>query len=167
MTSPRSVELNASQATTLLQQTLDEAVHALQAGNAGASFDNYASALGLALQLGPAPTEGAILAILEAADHLAKQQDSKGLGTLGPALVSLVDQVRSAGALPATPIMNTWAAVALELGTLVGQVGLALAIPPQRRSEMMANARARATLLDEATHGHFALADWLDRIPTA
>ena len=155
MTTPSSVELTASQATTLLQHTLVEAGQSLQAGHADAAFDRYVSSFGLALQLGPGPTEEACLAVLNAADHLARQQDSQGLCTLGPALVGLVDQVRAAGALPPTSIMNSWATVASELGTLAGQVGLALAIPPQRRSEIMGNARAHAILLDDATNGRF------------
>jgi hypothetical protein len=159
--------LTASQATALLQRMLAEAGQALRAGNTDASLNSHVSALGLALQLGPAPTEKVILAVLEAANHLAQQQDSKGLCTLGPALVDLVDQVRAARALPPTPIMETWATIASDLGSLAGQVGLALAIPFQRRREMIGNARARAVLLDDATGGLFALTAWLDSIPTA
>ena len=167
MTSPRSVELTAFEATNLLHRTLVEADQALQEGSTVESFDSYVSALGLALQLGPAPTEKAILAVLGAVKRLAQQQDAPGLCTLGPALVDLVDQTRTAGALPPTPIMETWAIVVSDLGSLAGQVGLALAIPPQRRSEMIGNARARAALLDDATGGLFALTEWLDSIPAA
>lgn len=165
MASPSTVELNASQAATLLQRTLLEASQALQTRDIDSSFDGYVRALGLALQLGPAPTETTVLAICTAADQLAEYGDSKSLCTLGPALVSLVDQVRAAGALPQTPAMDSWATVAARIGALIGQVGLALAIPPERRSKMMANTHARALLLDDVTGGRFALGDWLSSLP--
>lgn len=165
MASPSTVELNASQAATLLQRTLQEAGQALRTRDTDSSFDGYVGALGLALQLGPAPTETAVLAIRTAADQLAKDGDSKSLCTLGPALVSLVDQIRASGALPETPTMDSWATVATEIGTLIGQVGLALAIPPERRSKMMANIHARALLLDDVTGGRFTLGDWLSSFP--
>jgi hypothetical protein len=64
--------------------------------------------------------------------------------------------------------MAAWATVTTELGTLIGQVGLALAIPPEHRKGMMELAQTRAALLDEATGSQFALAAWLDEIcPTA
>jgi hypothetical protein len=63
--------------------------------------------------------------------------------------------------------MDTWAALVSQLGTFIGQVGLALSIPPQRRSEMLGNARIHATLLDDATEDRFSLAAWLDSIPSA
>ncbi len=61
--------------------------------------------------------------------------------------------------------MNSWATVATEIGTLIGQVGLALAIPPERRSKMMANIHARALLLDDVTGGRFTLGAWLSSFP--
>jgi hypothetical protein len=167
MTTPSTVELDASQAATLLHRTLLSATDALQTGDTDASFDGYIRALGLALQLGPAPTEVTLHAVRAAADQLTQEQDSKGLCTLGPALVNLVDEVRATGALPQTPTMDSWATVATALGILVGQVGLALAIPTERRSKMLRDARTRAIHLDDATGCRLSLGDWLDGIPIA
>jgi hypothetical protein len=63
--------------------------------------------------------------------------------------------------------MNTWATVVSEVGTLAGQIGLALAIPPERRSEILGSARTRAQLMDDATSGRFELAEWIERILVA
>ena len=60
--------------------------------------------------------------------------------------------------------MEAWATVAADLGTLIGQVGLALALPAERRTGMLDNARTRASLLDDATQSLFALTAWLDRL---
>ena len=60
--------------------------------------------------------------------------------------------------------MEAWAQFVEGLGALIGQLGLALAIPGDYRTGMMANAQARAALLDDATAGRFALAAWLDGV---
>jgi hypothetical protein len=134
------------------------------AGSTGAALDHYVRGLGLALQLGPAPAEQATRAILQGADSLARYQAVTALSALGPAMVDLVGQVRDAGALPSTPVMEAWAIVAGDIGALIGQVGLALSIEPSHRTGILANARAHAILLDDATGGLFDLRGWLDRL---
>jgi hypothetical protein len=162
MTTPRAVDLTPAEAAALTHRELDRAGQALRTGDLNTALEGYISALGLALQLGPAPTEQALAAILQAARELALRHDAEGLSTLGPALVGLVGQVRQAFALPPTTIMDTWATLASDLGALIGQLGLALTIPAGHRAGMLDNARARATLLDEATDGRFALSRWLE-----
>jgi hypothetical protein len=103
-------------------------------------------------------------ATLDAASELACSLDTEGLSALGPALVNLVTQVRDADVLPSSMVMDAWASVATDVGALIGQVGLALAIHPDHRRGMMDSARLRAALLDDATGGLFNLTNWLDRI---
>lgn len=165
MTSPQTVDLTAVEAAALLHEELTRASEALHNGSMDAILDGYVCALGLALQLGPAPTERVLTNILDTARQLAHRHDAPGLSALGPALVALVNQVREAGALPSTTIMQAWATVTADLGTLIGQVGLALTIAPDRRESMINNARTRAALLDDATNNLFALVAWLDEIP--
>jgi hypothetical protein len=158
------VEATPTEAALIVHQELAEAAGALHAGHLDRALDGYIRALGLALQLGPAPAQEALTSILQAAHRLARQQDAKALSTLGPALIELVDQVGDADALPATPVMEAWSSVASDIGTLIGQVGLALTTPPHHRVGMLAAARSRATLLDTATNGLFDLTDWLDAL---
>jgi hypothetical protein len=143
---------------------LEQASRSLKASDLSAALDGYVRALGLALQLGPALTEQVLISALGTARGFAEQPDPDGLSALGPALVDLVDQVRRAGALPRTPIMEAWATVASDLGALIGQVGLALTIAPDHRNGMIENARAHASLLDDVTGQIFALTAWIDQI---
>jgi hypothetical protein len=63
--------------------------------------------------------------------------------------------------------MEAWAALVSELGILIGQLGLALSLPAQKRAGMVDSARRRAALLDDATAGRFALVAWLDAVSGA
>jgi hypothetical protein len=166
MTEPQFVDLSPAEAAGLISRELARAGDALQIRHLDLALDGYVRALGLALQLGPAPTGQVLFAALDATRQLVHRQDADGLSTLGPALVALVDQVRAAGVLPSTAIMEAWAMVASDLGMLIGQVGLALAISPDHRQGMMDSARSRAVLLDNATGNLFALTDWLDQVRT-
>jgi len=164
MSIPQALALTPLEATDWLRRELFQARISLQASNLDIALDAYVRALGVALQLGPAPTEQVLSSVLEAARDMACRQDAAGLSALGPALVDLVAQVLQTDALPQTRIMNAWATVASDLGVIVGQVGLALIITPDRRSGMLNKARTRAALLDRATDCLFALHDWIDRI---
>ena len=174
MPSPHRIDLTPAQATEHIQVELACAGQALALGTPGrdpldaqdldTALDAYVRALGLALQLGPAPAEEVLQAVVHAAHQLNGRGDATALSALGPALVDLVAQVRTAGALPPTAVMEAWATVAADLGTLIGQVGLALALPAERRTGMLDNARTRASLLDDATQSLFALTAWLDRL---
>jgi hypothetical protein len=158
------VQVTAVGAADLIRTEVTRADEALAANDLDIALDAYVRALGLALQLGPAPTEQVLVAILQAAHTVGLQQDADSLSALGPAVVGLVAQVRTASALPPTAVMEAWATLASDLGALIGQVGLALSIPHDRRAGMMDNARARASLLDDATDGRFALAAWVDTV---
>ena len=167
MTTLEAMELTPAEATARVRQELSRADEKLQTGELDSAFDGYALAIGLALQLGPALTEKALAATLDAARELAGSQDAEGLSALGPALVDLVAQVRDASALPPTTVMDAWASVVTEVGALIGQVGLALAMRADHRHSMMDNARFRAALLDDATSGLFALTSWLDQVDSS
>lgn len=167
MTSFESVDLTVGQAATLVGRELTRAGEALGKDKLEPALDSYVRALGLALQLGPAPTEQVLIAVLQAASSLAPQQTRRSLSELGPALVGLVGQVREAGALPPTAVMEAWATVSADLGSLIGQVGLALDIAPDHREGMLDNVRARAAALDSATGALFDLAGWLEGIVAA
>jgi hypothetical protein len=162
MTTPQAIEATPAEAADLVRTELAQAGKDLREGTLDDALDGYACALGLGLQLGPAPTEQVLAAVLQAARELALGGNAEGLSALGPALVGLVTQVRESGALPPTAVMGAWATFVADLGALIGQVGLALAIPPGHRSGMIDNLRRRATLLDEATGGGFTLTIWLD-----
>lgn len=162
MTAPSAIDLTPAQAADLIHSELIQAAEALQTGDLDAALDGYVRALGLALQLGPAPTEQVLTSVLQAARELAHQGDVEGLSALGPALVGLTTQVCEAGALPPTPVMEAWAIVSADLGTLIGQVGLTLALPFGHRPGMADKARTRATHLDNATDGLLALTAWID-----
>ena len=164
MISPRMIELDATEASEQIGQTLRQSHHALQSGDLESALDGFVSALGLALQLGPAATAKVLVEAISAAREMARQQDADALSALGPELVALINQVRDADALPGTMVMEAWAVVASGLGALLGELGLILSIAPSRRSRMMANASARAAHLDDATDNLFSLGDWLDEI---
>jgi hypothetical protein len=162
----QSVELNAAEALALMQRELDQANQELASGRLDSGLDRCTLGLGLALQLGPAPLEHALAAILASARALALSGDADALSALGPAVIDLVEQVRSAGALPPTEVMAAWATVAADLGALLGHLGLALSIPATRRRAVLTIVRGRARLLDEATGELFQLARLLDGIST-
>jgi hypothetical protein len=164
VTNPQALALTPAEAGALLREQLARAAEALLHGDLDATLDGYIPALGLALQLGPEPVEQTMLALLQAGRQLAQQGDAQSLSTLGPAVVHLVAQVRDAGALPATAVMDAWATVAADVGAFIGQVGLALALPPEHRPAMLHNARTRAALLDDATGHLLALTAWLDNL---
>jgi hypothetical protein len=52
--------------------------------------------------------------------------------------------------------------VAEDVAATIGQVGLALSLPADRRANLLDSARRRVALLDEATGGRFELAKWLE-----
>ncbi|MFN2227377.1 MAG: hypothetical protein ACK2UY_13735 [Anaerolineae bacterium] len=155
----QALEMSPGQAADRLHGELVEAGQALAARDLDAALDAYVRGLGLALQLGPAATEIALGAILAGAADLLRRGDGDGLCALGPAVAGVVDQAREAGAVPPTAAMQAWAGVAVDVGALLGQVGLALALPVERRAGLWRQAQARAALLDEATGGRFALTD--------
>jgi hypothetical protein len=156
-----SVDLTPPEAAAWIDEELAQAHQDLAGGDVDAALDSHVRALGLALQLGPAPTEQVLVAVLETARTLALDGNTRGLSALGPTLVKLVDQVRAAGVLPPTAVMEAWAAVSAEIGALIGQIGLALSLPPDRRSGMLDNARVRAAHLDDATRHLLGLGPWL------
>jgi hypothetical protein len=160
--SPQAVDLAPVQAAALIREELSQAGRALQNGSLDAALDRYTCALGLGLQLGPAPTQKVLAAILSTARALAREQNAPGLSALGPTLVDLVAQVRETEVLPATATMDAWAVIAADLGALIGQIGVALNIAPDHRGDMINSARTQAALLDNATNGLFALTTWID-----
>lgn len=157
------LELTPEEAVAWLHGELVDAGQALAAHDLEPALDAYVRALGLALQLGPAATEISLGAVLAGAGELLRRRDAEGLCALGPAVAGLVDQVQEAGAVPGGTAMQAWAGVAADMGTLLGQVGLALALPAERRAGLWQQTRARALLLDEATGDLFSLVRWLDR----
>jgi hypothetical protein len=161
MNPPLAVDLTPQQAADMLRGELAQADHALQSRGFDAALDSYVRALGLALQLGPAAAEQVLSGIVQAARNLSRGHDADSLSALGPAMVSLVSQMRQAGALPSTPIMEAWATVADDLGMIIGQVGLALSIAPEHRLAMLDSAHTRCALLDDATGNLFAFTDWI------
>jgi hypothetical protein len=164
MTLVRIVELDATEASKQIGQTLQQTHHALQSKDTEGALDGLVGALGLALQLGPAATVRVLIEAVTVAREMAQRQDADAISALGPALVALTNQVREAGALPGTPVMEAWAAVAAGLGALLGEVGLLLTMDPSRRSTMMMNASIRAALLDDASHERLGLGAWLDEL---
>ena len=164
MTSPQTIELSPTEASELIQYELREAHRAFHTGDLESALDRYVSVLGLALQLGPAATERVLAEVMTAAREMTRQQNTNALSALGPALVGLTNQVRKEAALPPTAVMEAWAEVTSALGTIFGQLGLALMIAPDHRSGMMTNTRTRAVLLDDATGNIFGLADWISQV---
>lgn len=164
MTSPQSVNLTPADATALIQDQILEAQSALERSDLESALDSLISALGLALQLGPAASELVLSEIVAVAQELGRRDDAGALAALGPAMVSLTQQVREAGALPPTSVMHAWAELASDLGAFIGQVGLALTLGSSHGAGMMGKARMRAALLDDVTGGLFVLTGWLDRL---
>lgn len=156
------VHLAPAEASALVQSELERARQNLQGDRLELALDGYVRALGLGLQLGPAATEAVLAGVAETARGLADRQDGEALSALGPALIELVDSVVDSGVLPDTPVMRAWAAFAADFSALVGQVGLALSIPPHHRIAMLENARVRALTLDASTTQLLALAEWID-----
>jgi hypothetical protein len=161
---PLELDLTTGQAVSLVRSELADARRAVKQQTLDPALDHYTRSLGLALQLGPATCELVLGEIVQAARTLAQERQAEGLGALGPAVSGVIQQVLDAGALPETPIMAAWATVAIDLGALVGQLGLALLLPADRRSGMMEQVRNRADALDEATGTMFGLGAWLDEI---
>jgi hypothetical protein len=161
---PQPRELTAAEAASFLQDELTAAGQDLSLARLESGLDRYCRALGLALQLGPAPTERVLAAVLASARELALSGNGEALSALGPAVVDLVDKVCAADALPATSVMEAWATISAGVGALLGQVGLALLLPTGRGGSMMGLARGRARLLDDATVERFGLVTWLDGI---
>ena len=164
MTSPQSLHLTPADATALVQNQILEAHNAVERSDLESALDSLISALGLALQLGPAASERVLSEVVSVAQELARRDDAGALAALGPALVGLTRQVREAGALSPTSVMHAWAELTSDLGALIGQVGLALTLASSHQAGMMAKARMRAALLDDATGDLFALGTWLDRL---
>jgi len=164
MSMPQPIELTPLEAAGLIEHDLHAAEACIQSSQIEGAQDRLVRALGLALQLGPAAVENVLLCVMHMIGEPVLHRDTETLSSLGPALVDVVSQVRSAGALPGTRIMEAWAIVACDVATLIGQVGLALSIRPEHRQGMMDNARIRAAALDEATGARFAITDWIDQI---
>jgi hypothetical protein len=175
---PQSIDLAPQEAADLLHDETSRAAAELEDGGLQVAVDGFIRALGLGLQLGPAATEQVLAAILVACRQYAVWEGgvcagtaladaSKVFSTLGPAVVDLVAQVQRAGALPGTRVMEAWADLVSELGTVIGQLGIALTIPSKHRASMVASVRTRAVLLDDATAGRFALVAWLEEVSGA
>jgi hypothetical protein len=162
MSTFQTLDLTPAEAAGFLVRASAEAGDAWRAGAFDSAVGGYARALGLALQLGPAAAEQVLAAIVHTTRGLESSKEAEALAMLGPALVNLVLQVRQAGALPTTRVMDAWAELTFDVGALIGQVGLAYSLPPERRSEITTNARMRATLLDDASNGVLGLGAWLD-----
>ena len=162
MSTLQTLDLTPAEAAGFLDRETKEAGAAWRAGAYDSAIDGYTRAMGLALQLGPAPAEQVLTAILHTTCDLESSEKAEALATIGPALVDLVHQVRRAGALPATRVMEAWAELTVDAGALIGQVGLAYSLPPERRREITTNARTRAALLDDASDGALDLGSWLD-----
>jgi len=167
VTPPQTIELSPIEASELIQHELQEAHHAFHTEDLESALDRFVKALGLALQLGPLATERALAEVVAAAREMARQQNANALSALGPALVGLTNQVHKEAALPPTEVMEAWAAVASGLGTIFGQLGLALTMAPDHRSGMMTYTHTRSILLDDATGNLFGLADWIDQVATS
>jgi hypothetical protein len=161
MVSLLGAKLTAGEAVALLRSELAQAAEALNTPGSGLAVDGYVGALGLALQLGPAATEQVLWSLLSAARELAGRQDVVGLSTLGPALVAVVSGLREAEAMPPTNVMEAWATVVADVAAVIGEIGLALSVSPDRRQGMILSACTRAALLDDATRGRFNLVEWL------
>jgi len=160
------VALCATDAAILMERELRQAGAAAAAGDVEGVLDGDVRALGLALQLGPGAAGQALRAILDGAAALGRQpQGEEALAALGPALVDVVERVRESEGWPgrlSAAAMEAWASVAEDVAATIGQVGLALSLPAERRTGLLDGARRRAGLLDEATGGGFGLKAWLE-----
>jgi hypothetical protein len=154
------LELAPDEAVARIRREIANAIQAIQNQHLDAALGCYVRSLGLALQLGPGPTEQVVIAVLSGAQTLVRNNEAESLSALGPALVELVAMVRQASALPPTPIMQAWATVASELAAILGQIGLATSLPTDRRAGLLDLAQARIVLLDSATNGLFDLRNW-------
>jgi hypothetical protein len=154
------LNLAPEQAAARIHREIAGATGAIQAGQLDVALDCYVRGLGLALQLGPVPTQQVLVALLSGVLALANRGDTATLSALGPALVELVARVRQAGVLPPTAVMEAWATVASDLATILGQIGLASSLPPDRRTVLLDQARVHLVLLDDATDHFFDLLDW-------
>jgi hypothetical protein len=154
------LNLAPGQAVARIHREIADATEAIQAGQLDLALDCYVRSLGLALQLGPVPTQQVLIAVLSGVRALTNDGNTATLSIWGPALVELVARVRQAGALPPTAVMEAWATVASDLATILGQIGLASSLPPDRRAGLLDQARARILLLDDATNGFFDLLTW-------
>ena len=163
-----SIDATPEGAAELLHGELTGAAAALEDGDLHKSVDGFVRALGLGLQLGPAPTERVLAAILQALRQSVAggtvPNAAQTFSTLGPAVVGLVADVQKQGVLPDTPVMGAWATLASELGILIGQLGLALGIPAKHRADMIDRALTRALLLEDATGGRFGLVTWSEDV---
>jgi hypothetical protein len=166
VTSPREIEATPAEASALLRDYLLEARRAISRGELDPALGRFVTALGLALQLGPAAIQHVLVEVMGAAREMARDQDAEALSALGPALVGSVVQVHEADALPPTAVMRAWAELASALGVLIGQLGLALTLPAEHRAGMVKNARTRAAVLDDSTDSLFALAEWVEEAAT-
>ena len=166
MTDPQPIELSPAAAAKWIQDRLAQAETSLGGNDVEGALDAYVQTLSLALQLGPAATEQVLSAILDGAAGLVRHQDADGLSAMGPALVGLTGQMREAKALPQSTVMRAWASIVDGIGALISQLGLALtlALPPERRGDMLDNVRAHAALLDDATSNVFGLTSWIEGI---
>lgn len=164
MPDPEPIALCPTDATALVARELAAAQAAVAGGSLDAALDGHVRVLGLGLQLGPTLAEAVLRAVLDDAHLLLPRHGPEALAALGPALVDVVDRVRESDALPDSPVMEAWADVATDLAAMIGQVGLALTLPPERRSALLDSARRRAALLDDATGGLFALPAWLQAL---
>ncbi len=162
MSTFHTLGLTPTEAAAFLDKESSDAGDAWRAGAYDSAIDGYARALGLALQLGPASAEQVLAAIVDTTRELDSRDEGRALAILGPALVDLVLQVRRAGVLPDSTVMEAWAELSHDLGALIGQTGLAYSLPPERRRGITASARTRAALLDDASNGTLGLRGWLD-----
>ncbi len=159
-----TVYLTLGEAARVFLDELAQVDAALGAAGFEGTSDALARALGLALQLGPSATELALRRIFRAVGILPALDGPARLSTLAPALVSVVDGVREAGAFPPTPVMEAWAMLAADWGAAIAEVGLALAPGSEQRRAMVAACRLRAALLDEGPGGVLELSEWIGDI---
>jgi len=85
VTSPQTIELSPAEASELIQHELQEAHHAFHTADLESALDRFVSALGLALQLGPAVIERVLTEVMAAAREMARQQNANSGYDLWPA----------------------------------------------------------------------------------
>lgn len=158
------VDLTPVQAAAWLQQRLERASVALEAGDVSSALDAYISAVGFSLQLGPAAAQGTLGETVTAAKKWARLEEAGALSALGPALVAVADEIMRSETVSASPVMGAWAMVTSEVGALVGQVGLAVGVECAHRASMLRHALPRARLLDEITDHRFEMDLWIQNL---